>query len=70
MAVLITVLLSNIMCAVVACQYCNMRHCIEDGGCSAPASATFVYAIPFLIGIAASSLIAVLCYRKTRNNVA
>ena len=46
------ILLSDLMCAVIAFNYCNMLKEIEYNGASAPASTAFIYGIPFLIGIA------------------
>lgn len=48
---LIAVILSHIMCAVVAYNYCNMEWEIKVGGTSAPVEIVYLYAIPFLIGI-------------------
>ena len=47
----IAVLLSDIMCAVVAFAYRDMLCGIRHLGYSAPASAAFLYAIPFMAGI-------------------
>ena len=47
----IAVLLSDIMCFVVAYNYRDMLCSIEHLGFSAPASTAFIYAVPFLIGI-------------------
>jgi len=49
---ILAVLLSDVMCAVVAYSYCNMQWGIKYMGFSAPAGAAFLYAIPFCIGIA------------------
>lgn len=45
------ILLSNIMCAVVAYNYCDMAWGIEYAGYSAPASTAFALAVPYAIGI-------------------
>jgi len=58
-------LLSCTMCAVVAYLYRDMLCAIEHGGASAPASVAFLYAIPFLVLIAGSTVGAVLTFRKT-----
>ena len=47
----IAILLSNIMCSVVAFNYRDMLCGIEHLGYSAPASVAFLSAIPFGIGI-------------------
>lgn len=47
----IAVLLSDIMCAVVAFAYRDMLCGTAHMGFSAPASAAFLYAIPFMIPV-------------------
>ncbi len=49
---ILAILLSNIMCAVVAWNYCDMLWGIKYAGYSAPASTAFLSAIPFVVGIA------------------
>lgn len=44
---LIAVILSHIMCAVVAYNYCNMEWEIKVGGTSAPVEIAYLYVIPF-----------------------
>lgn len=44
---LIALILSHIMCAVVAYNYCNMEWEIKVGGTSAPVEMAYLYAIPF-----------------------
>ena len=48
---ILAVLLSDVMCAVVAYNYCNMEWEIKVGGTSAPVEMAYLYAIPFVIGI-------------------
>lgn len=60
----LAILLSNVMCAVVAFSYCDMLYGIEYKGYSAPASVAFVNAIPFVIGIVTCMIIAGAFYRK------
>ena len=48
---ILAVLLSHIMCAVVAWNYCDMLWGIKYAGYSAPASTAFFSAIPFVVGI-------------------
>lgn len=55
---LLAVLLSDVMCAVVAYNYCDMQWGIRYGGYSAPASIAFLFAIPFVIGIGICILVA------------
>lgn len=45
-------LLSGVMCAVVAYNYCDMMWGIKYAGYSAPAWTAFMAAIPFAIAIA------------------
>ncbi len=49
---IMAVLLSDIMCAVVAWNYCDMLWGIHCAGYSAPVSTAFLSAIPFAVGIA------------------
>ena len=63
---ILAILLSNVMCAVVAYNYCELLWCGKYGGCSAPASTAFVYAIPFGIGIAVCALLAVAFHKKSK----
>ena len=60
------IVLSNVMCAVVSFRYCDMLYGIEYRGYSAPAEVAFVYAIPFVIGIALCAILAVVFYKKSR----
>ena len=48
---LIALILSHIMCAVVAYNYCDMMWGIKYAGYSAPVEMAYLYAIPFVIGI-------------------
>ena len=47
----LAILLSDIMCFVVAYNYRDMLCGIEHSGFSAPAEIAFLYAIPFIAGI-------------------
>ena len=58
-------LLSCIMCAVVAYNYCDMIWGIKYAGYSAPAGTAFLLAIPFLTGIAVCVILAVFFKKKT-----
>lgn len=58
------VLLSDVMCAAVAFQYCDMLWCIQYQGFSAPASTAFLLAIPFAIGIVVCALLAWFFHKK------
>lgn len=56
----LAVLLSDIMCAVVAYNYSELLWCGKYAGGSAPASAAFLLAIPYIIGIAVCAVPAVV----------
>ena len=56
----VAILLSDVMCAVVAFGYRDMHSCY-----SAPASVAFLYAIPFGIGIAVCSLVAYILHKRS-----
>ena len=58
-------LLSDIMCAVVAWNYCSMLWGIKYAGYSAPASTAFLLAIPFVIGIAICIALALFLKKKS-----
>ena len=60
----LAVALSDIMCAVVAWHYCDMLWGIRFAGYSAPASIAFVYAIPFVVGIAICIALALFFKKK------
>lgn len=63
----ITAVLSDVMCAVVAYNYRGLVCGIEHAGFSAPADIALLLAIPFLVLIAACVLLAVLFYRKSKS---
>ena len=62
----IAILLSNIMCSVVAFNYRDMLCGIEHLGYSAPASVAFLSAIPFGIGIIICAVVAYTFYTKSK----
>lgn len=64
--ILLAILLSNIMSASVAFNYCNLLWGIEYKGYSASANTAFLLIIPYGIGIIACSVIALLLYKKTK----
>ena len=63
----LAVLLSDIMCTVVAYRYCYLLWGGQYAGYSAPPSTAFVYAIPFAIGIGLSALLAFTFRKKAAN---
>ncbi len=64
----LAILLSNIMCAVVAFNYCSMLCGIKHMGYSAPAYVAFFYAIPFLVGIIVCVILALIFYKKSKHD--
>ena len=61
----LAVLLSDIMCAVVAYNYCDLLWGGQYAGYSAPASTAFVYVIPYAIGIIVSVALAIIFRKKS-----
>ena len=61
---LLAILLSDIMCAVVAYNYRGMLCGIEHAGYSAPASTAFLYAIPFVVGIVVCAILSIRFRKK------
>ena len=60
---ILAVLLSDVMCAVVAYNYCDMMWGIKYAGYSATVSTAFLVAIPFAIAIVVCVVIA-LYFKK------
>ena len=60
----LAVLLSNVMCASVAYNYCTLQWCGEYAGYSAPADIAFLLCIPYGGGILICVIIAWLFHRK------
>ena len=60
----LAILLSDVMCAVVAWNYCDMLWGIRYAGYSAPASTAFLWAIPFVAGIVVCACLALYFKRK------
>lgn len=63
---ILAVFLSDIMCAVVAYNYCNMAWGIRYAGYSAPASSAFLFAIPYVIGIVICIILAFYFRQRVR----
>ncbi len=61
---LLAILLSDIMCAVVAYNYCDLIWGSQYAGYSAPASSAFAMAIPYVIGIVVCIILAVVFKKK------
>ena len=62
----LAVILSNVMCAVVAYNYCAMQWGAKYAGYSAPASVAFLYAIPYGIGIVVCVAVAIVLRKKEK----
>ena len=62
----LAVALSDVMCAVVAYNYCTMQWGAKYAGYSAPASVAFFYAIPYGIGIAVCMVVAIILRKKEK----
>jgi len=62
----LAILLSDLMCAFVAYNYCNMLRSIRCAGASAPASAAFLPAIPFAAGITVCIVLVWVCRRRAQ----
>ncbi len=60
----LAIVLSDIMCAVVAYNYCNINWLGEHGATSAPASVAFLYSIPYVVGIVICSILSVVFWKK------
>lgn len=60
----LAVILSNIMSAVVAYNYSELKWGIKYAGYSAPASVAFIYAIPYGIGIVVCIVLALVLRKK------
>ena len=60
----LAILLSDIMCFVVAYNYRDMLCGIEHAGYSAPAGTAFLYAIPFVVGIIVCAVLAIRFRKK------
>lgn len=61
---ILAILLSDIMCAVVAYNYCELVWGGKYAGYSAPASIAFLLAIPYLIGIVICVVLAVVFKKR------
>ena len=62
----LAVLLSDVMCATVAYEYCYMQWAIQYTAAGAPASGAFLFAIPYTIGIAICVILALLFRKRYR----
>jgi hypothetical protein len=62
--IVLAILLSDVMCAVVAYNFCKMQWGIRYAGFSAPVWVAFLYGIPYAIGIAVCVFVAVVLKKK------
>lgn len=60
------VLLSDIMCAVVAYNYCDILWGTKYAGYSAPANTAFTLAIPYIVGIIVCVALAITFNKKAK----
>lgn len=61
---MLAILLSNVICAAVAYNYCDMQWGIRYAGYGAPASVAFIGIIFYAIGIAICAVLAFVFSRK------
>jgi TRAP-type C4-dicarboxylate transport system permease small subunit len=62
--IILAILLSNVMCAVVAYNYCSLGWGAQYAGYSAPPGTAFVLAIPYAAGIVILIVLAIIFNRK------
>ena len=60
----LAIILSDVMCAVVAYGYSNLQWGAKYAGYSAPASVALLYAIPYGIGIVVCAVVAMVLRKK------
>ena len=63
----LAVIISNIMCASVAYNYCCLQWSAVYEGSSAPPSVAFLFALPFLAGIILCMLSAWFFLKKSKH---
>ncbi len=63
--IILAILLSNVMCAVVAYNYCSLEWGSKYAGYSAPPGTAFVLAIPYAAGIVILIVLAIIFNRKS-----
>ena len=64
----VALILSHCMCVHVAFAYCDMLWGIEYAGYSAPAYVVFFFSIPYLAMIVVALAIALLIWKKGKQN--
>lgn len=63
--VVLAVILSDVMCTIVAYNYCSLKYATTT---STPAWVAYLYAIPFIIGIAICLILALIFYKKSNKD--
>ena len=69
--VVLAVILSDVMCTIVAYNYCSLKYSnpsFQRTITSAPASVAYLYAIPFIIGIVVCLILALIFYKKSNKD--
>ena len=64
---LLAIILSNVMCAVVAFNYRDMLCGIQHSCYSAPAWVAFLHAIPYAVAIAVCVILAIVFKKRNSN---
>ena len=65
----LAVILSDIMCAVAAYNYCNITWGIKYAGYSAPAGTAFLTAAPYAAGVTACVILALYFKRRIKKPI-
>lgn len=63
---LAAVILSDVMCAAIAYQYCDIMWKTKYFLTSAPADMAFILIIPFALGIIFFGILSLIYYRKSK----
>ncbi len=64
----LAVLLSDVMCATVAYNYCNIQCAIQYKGYSAPANTAFLLLLPYAVGIIICAALAWFLHKKSQRS--
>ncbi|MDD3588846.1 MAG: hypothetical protein PHO46_01050 [Thermoguttaceae bacterium] len=65
--VFLAIILSYVMCAVVAYKYCELSIGAQYTGASAPPHLAFLWIIPYAVGIVICLVVAFVLRRKWKN---
>lgn len=66
---ILAILMSNVMCALVAYSYCNMQWGIKYSCYSAPASVAFLLIIPYAVGISICAVLAWIFNKRSHKTM-